>query len=307
MSAPISAKSATSPTSTAAPSAVHHPQQRGIHGRYHGDRGRCGRPGRRKFAGGSQNSRSAARAPASPTSSHPGLRALPHPGHRRSGRSRPSWTRCSPISRPWTCRPWSGFRWPAASTCAARSTAPTSASSASTANPHHRARPPGQHLRVPLAVAACLPRHQADKAEVTAEGQFRGRQCRTLHVLRQLLHHVPGHALGFGEGDGIVLMVGGKVSNRISMPKFSKVVVAYIPNEPPRWPTLTRGQAHRRGLRQNARKYERWAIGPSGSAGRSSSRSAIWNSPITASMTSAIRAYYTWRQSSQFKFTKHVE
>ena len=41
------------------------------------------------------------------------------------------------------------------------------------------------------------------------------------------------------EGDGIVLMAGGKVSNRISAPKFSKVVVAFIPNEMPRWPTMT--------------------------------------------------------------------
>jgi sulfite reductase beta subunit len=30
-------------------------------------------------------------------------------------------------------------------------------------------------------------------------------------------------------------MVGGKVSNRISTPKFSKVVVAFLPNEMPRW------------------------------------------------------------------------
>jgi sulfite reductase beta subunit len=42
------------------------------------------------------------------------------------------------------------------------------------------------------------------------------------------------------EGDGIVIMAGGKVSNRISAPKFSKVVVAFIPNEPPRWPTTVK-------------------------------------------------------------------
>ncbi len=41
-----------------------------------------------------------------------------------------------------------------------------------------------------------------------------------------------------GEGDGITIMIGGKVSNRITWPKFSKVVVAYIPNDPPRWTEL---------------------------------------------------------------------
>jgi sulfite reductase beta subunit len=46
----------------------------------------------------------------------------------------------------------------------------------------------------------------------------------------------PSMPLADKEGDGIVIMVGGKVSNRISAPKFSKVVVAFLPNEPPRWP-----------------------------------------------------------------------
>jgi sulfite reductase beta subunit len=41
-------------------------------------------------------------------------------------------------------------------------------------------------------------------------------------------------------GDGIVLMAGGKVSNRISDPKFSKVVVGFLPNEMPRWPSMTK-------------------------------------------------------------------
>ena len=36
-------------------------------------------------------------------------------------------------------------------------------------------------------------------------------------------------------GSGIAILVGGKISNRISKPKFSKVVIPFIPNEPPRW------------------------------------------------------------------------
>ena len=41
----------------------------------------------------------------------------------------------------------------------------------------------------------------------------------------------PAMPLADDVGDGIVIMAGGKVSNRITAPKFSKVVVAFLPNE----------------------------------------------------------------------------
>jgi dissimilatory sulfite reductase beta subunit len=47
----------------------------------------------------------------------------------------------------------------------------------------------------------------------------------------------PALPLADGEGDGIAIWVGGKVSNVKSAPMFSKLAVPYIPNEPPRWPT----------------------------------------------------------------------
>jgi sulfite reductase beta subunit len=47
----------------------------------------------------------------------------------------------------------------------------------------------------------------------------------------------PAMPLADGEGDGIALWVGGKVSNAKSAPMFSKLMVPFIPNEPPRWPT----------------------------------------------------------------------
>lgn len=47
----------------------------------------------------------------------------------------------------------------------------------------------------------------------------------------------PAVPLADGDGDGIALWVGGKVSNVKSAPMFSKLAVPYIPNEPPRWPT----------------------------------------------------------------------
>jgi len=40
--------------------------------------------------------------------------------------------------------------------------------------------------------------------------------------------------------DGIAIVVGGKVGNLRSDPKFSKLVVPFIPNNPPRWPELTK-------------------------------------------------------------------
>ena len=65
------------------------------------------------------------------------------------------------------------------------------------------------------------------------------------------------------EGDGVCILAGGKISNRISPPKFSKVIVPWLPNEPPRWPTVVKTvrqivEAYAR----DARKYERlgdWA------------------------------------------------
>ena len=39
--------------------------------------------------------------------------------------------------------------------------------------------------------------------------------------------------------DGVSLWVGGKVSNARSQPKFSKLAVPFLPNNPPRWPEVT--------------------------------------------------------------------
>jgi sulfite reductase beta subunit len=136
---------------------------------------------------------------------------------------------------------------------------------------------------IPLAIAAC-PTAAIKPAKVKigdAEGQIRGREQRPLHVLRQLLHHVPLHALADKEGDGIVLMVGGKVSNRISTPKFSKVVVAFLPNEAPRWNRPPRPS--RRSSRPTPpapTSTSAWATGPRESAGSGSSKNVNLNSPI---------------------------
>ena len=139
---------------------------------------------------------------------------------------------------------------------------------------------------IPLAIAACP----------TARHQTRQRSsCRTAEVNTVAVNNercmfcgncytmCPALPLSDKEGDGIVIMVGGKVSNRITTPKFSKVVVAFIPNEPPRWPTTDQDhQEDRRRLRRGRpTSTSVWANGPSASAGSSSSRSASWSSPTT--------------------------
>ena len=164
-----------------------------------------------------------------------------------------------------------------------------------------------QLCEIPLAVAACptaavrpvKSEHDGKKVNSVAIKQDRCMYCGNCYTM------CPALPISDGEGDGIALMVGGKVSNRISMPKFSKVVVAYIPNEPPRWNTLTSTIKHIVEVySENANKYERlgdWAerIG--------------WESffeltglEFTHHLIDDFRdpAYYTWRQSTQFKFSE---
>ena len=100
----------------------------------------------------------------------------------------------------------------------------------------------------------------------------------------------PSMPLADNEGDGIVIMVGGKVSNRISKPKFSKVVVAFLPNEAPRWarPPLPSRRSSK-PIPPAPTSTNAWATGPRESAGSGSSRNANLSSPIISSMTSVIR------------------
>ena len=48
----------------------------------------------------------------------------------------------------------------------------------------------------------------------------------------------PAMPLADAEGDGIAIYVGGKVSNARSVPKFSRLAIPYLPNNPPRWPEV---------------------------------------------------------------------
>jgi len=159
---------------------------------------------------------------------------------------------------------------------------------------------------IPLAVAACptgaLKPGKTDltdgkKVNTIIVNQERCMYCGNCYTM------CPSLPLSDKTGDGMIIMVGGKVSNRISMPKFSKVAVAFIPNEPPRWPTLTKTVKNILSVyAKEAHKYERigdWAerIG--------------WESffkkcdlEFTHHLIDDFRdpAYFTWRQSTNFKF-----
>lgn len=58
--------------------------------------------------------------------------------------------------------------------------------------------------------------------------------------------------------DGVSIWIGGKVSNARSEPMFSRLVIPWLPNNPPRWPEVTSAVKKIVDVyAQNARKYER--------------------------------------------------
>ncbi|KJS31775.1 MAG: sulfite reductase [Desulfatitalea sp. BRH_c12] len=176
---------------------------------------------------------------------------------------------------------------------------------------YHRKPPMLDHeyldkmCEIPLAIASC-PTAAIKPAKVEINGQKlnsvavnndRCMYCGNCYTM------CPSMPLADKEGDGIVIMAGGKVSNRISAPKFSKVVVAFIPNEAPRWPTASKVIKNMIDVyASDARKYERlgdWAerIGWE----RFFEKCEI---DFTHHLIDDFRdpAYYTWRQTTQFKF-----
>jgi sulfite reductase beta subunit len=154
---------------------------------------------------------------------------------------------------------------------------------------------------LPLAIAACptgaiKPAKTADgkkSLEVKAERCMFCGNCYTMCAAMPLADEV---------GSGIAILVGGKLSNRISKPKFSKVVIPFIPNEPPRWPSTVAAVKNIIDVySKDANKYERlgdWAerIGWERFFEKT-------NIPFTHHLIDDYRfAYTTWRQSTQFKF-----
>lgn len=163
---------------------------------------------------------------------------------------------------------------------------------------------------LPLAIASCPLGAVKPKKATTSDGkeiksvtvnEERCMFCGNCYTM------CPAMPLADPDGDGIAILVGGKISNSRSAPKFSKMVIPYLPNTPPRWPETV--DAIRNILEvysKDARKYERvgeWAerIG--------------WekffekcNIPFTDKSIDDYRlAYNTWRTTTQFKYTSHIK
>ncbi len=68
----------------------------------------------------------------------------------------------------------------------------------------------------------------------------------------------PAMPLNNPDTDGISIWVGGKVSNARTAPKFSKLAIPFLPNNPPRWPEVVDAVVNIVDVyAANARKFER--------------------------------------------------
>jgi dissimilatory sulfite reductase beta subunit len=68
----------------------------------------------------------------------------------------------------------------------------------------------------------------------------------------------PALKIANAENDGISIWVGGKVSNARSEPRFSKLAIPFLPNNPPRWPEVVSAVSNIvKVYGSNARKFER--------------------------------------------------
>ena len=179
----------------------------------------------------------------------------------------------------------------------------------------HRKPPMIDHKRItgvcelPLAISAC-----PLGAVKPAKAMVNGEEVKTVAVNAERCMFCgncytmcPAMPLADPDGDGIAILVGGKVSNSRTAPKFSKLVIPFLPNTPPRWPeTVAAVKGILEVYAKDARKYERvgeWAerIG--------------WekffekcNIPFTIKSIDDYRlAYDTWRTTTQFKYTSHVK
>jgi len=105
---------------------------------------------------------------------------------------------------------------------------------------YHRKPPVIDHevmdklCEIPLVIAAC-PTGAISPAK-TEDGKktvkIKDERCMFCGNCYTMCMAVP---LADKEGDGVTILAGGKISNRISPPQFSKVVVPWLPNEFPRF------------------------------------------------------------------------
>jgi sulfite reductase beta subunit len=163
----------------------------------------------------------------------------------------------------------------------------------------------GRGCEIPLVVAAC-PLY-AIKPFTTEDGKksvsVNSEKCMYCGNCYTMCMAMP---LADSVGDGVAILVGGKISNRLSKPKFSKVVVPWLPNEMPRWPTVVNTvKKIVEVYAKDARKYERlgdWAE-------RIGWEKFFEKTGLEFSwhiLDDYRLAYDTFRTSTQFKYTEHA-
>ena len=159
------------------------------------------------------------------------------------------------------------------------------------------------NCEIPLVIAACplgaiSPSKTPDGKKTVKIKKERCMFCGNCYTMCMAL------PLADKEGDCVVVLAGGKVSNRINPPKFSKVVVPALPNNFPRYPEVCETvKKILEAYAKDARKYERigdWAerIG--------------WEKffekcglEFTEHLIDDYRLQYdTYRTTTQFKFTE---
>jgi sulfite reductase beta subunit len=163
---------------------------------------------------------------------------------------------------------------------------------------------------LPLAISACPLGAVKPKKETNSKGEEvksvtvnaeRCMFCGNCYTM------CPAMPLADPDGDGIAILVGGKISNARTQPAFSKLVIPYLPNNPPRWPEVVDAvKSIVKAYAKDAQKYERiadWAarIGWEKFFEKT-------NIPFTDKSVDDYRlAYDTWRTTTQFKFTSHIK
>jgi sulfite reductase beta subunit len=112
----------------------------------------------------------------------------------------------------------------------------------------------GNQCEIPTTIASCptgaiSPNPAAKSVKIKAERCMYCGNCYTM---------CPSLPIADGSGDGISIYVGGKVSNARGVPRMSKLVIPFLPNNPPRWPETVKAVKHLVEVyAQNAMKHER--------------------------------------------------
>ena len=156
-----------------------------------------------------------------------------------------------------------------------------------------------QYCEIPLVIAACptaaISPSKTESGKKTVK--IKNERCMFCGNCYTMCMALP---LSDQEGDCVTIMAGGKVSNRISPPKFSKVVVPALPNNFPRFPEVCKDVKKDRQtlMPRTPISTNVSATGPRESDGKNSSKNVIFPLRITSLTITACSMIPTGRQLS---------